>query len=81
MGVYTGMRDEVLKVLQDEYPNIDFESSNELVDQGILDSLTITGIIAALSVEFGITIPYEEITEDNFNSVDAMAAMVERLQK
>lgn len=75
------MRDEVLKVLQDEYPNIDFESSNELVDQGILDSLTITGIIAALSVEFGITIPYEEITEDNFNSVDAMAAMVERLQK
>ena len=75
------MRDEVLRVLQDEYPNIDFESSDALVDQGVLDSLTITGIIAALSVEFGITIPYEDITEDNFNSVDAMAAMVERLQK
>lgn len=76
-----GMRSEVLKVLQDEYPNIDFESTDALVDQGVLDSLTITGIIAALSVEFGITIPYEDITEDNFNSVDAMAAMVERLQK
>ncbi len=75
------MRSEVLKVLQDEYPNIDFESTDALVDQGVLDSLTITGIIAALSVEFGITIPYEDITEDNFNSVDAMAAMVERLQK
>ena len=75
------MRDEVLKVLLDEYPNIDFESSDALVDEGVLDSLTITGIIAALSVEFGITIPYEDITEDNFNSVDAMAAMVERLQK
>ena len=75
------MRDEVLKVLVDEYPNIDFESSDALVDNGILDSLTITGIIAALSAEFGVIIPYEEITEDNFNSVDAMAAMVERLQK
>ena len=75
------MRSEVLKVLLDEYPNIDFESSDALVDQGILDSLTITGIIAALSMEFGIMIPYEDITEDNFNSVDAMAAMVERLQK
>ena len=75
------MRNEVLRILLDEYPNIDFESSDALVDQGILDSLTITGIIAALSVEFGITIPYEDITEDNFNSVDAMAAMVERLQK
>ena len=77
----TGMRDEVLKVLVDEYPNIDFESSDALVDNSILDSLTITGIIAALSAEFGVIIPYEEITEDNFNSVDAMAAMVERLQK
>ena len=75
------MRNEVLKILLDEYPNIDFESSDALVDQGILDSLTITGIIAALSMEFEITIPYEDITEDNFNSVDAMAAMVERLQK
>ena len=75
------MRSEVLKVLLDEYPNIDFESSDALVDQGVLDSLTITGIIAALSMEFGIMIPYEDITEDNFNSVDAMAAMVERLQK
>ena len=75
------MRSEVLKVLLDEYPNIDFESSDALVDQGILDSLTITGIIAALSMEFGIMISYEDITEDNFNSVDAMAAMVERLQK
>ncbi len=75
------MRDDVLKVLVDEYPNIDFESSDALVDNGILDSLTITGIIAALSMEFDVIIPYEEITEDNFNSVDAMAAMVERLQK
>ena len=75
------MRNEVLRILQEEYPNIDFESSDALVDNGILDSLTITGIIAMLSMEFGITIPYEDITEDNFNSVDALAAMVERLQK
>ena len=30
-------------------------------------------------MEFGITIPYEEIIEENFNSVDGMASMVERL--
>ena len=32
-------------------------------------------------MEFGITIPYEEIIEENFNSVQGLAAMVERLQK
>lgn len=74
------MEEKVLNLLTEEFPDIDFMSSNELVDDGILDSLTITGIIAALSMEFGITIPYEEIIEENFNSVKALAAMVERLQ-
>ncbi|WP_242829869.1 phosphopantetheine-binding protein [Butyrivibrio fibrisolvens] len=46
-----------------------------------MDSLTITGIIALLTMEFGIVIPYEEIVEENFNSVGAMARMVERLQQ
>ena len=74
------MEERVLELLSDEYPDIDFASSDALVDDGILDSLTITGIIAALSMEFGITIPYEEIIEENFNSVAGLAAMVERLQ-
>ncbi len=74
------MEERVLNLLREEYPDIDFTSSDALVDDGILDSLTITGIIAALSMEFGITIPYEEIVEENFNSVAALASMVERLQ-
>ena len=74
------MYNKVLALLQEEYPEIDFTSSDELVDEGILDSLTLTGIIAALSMEFDIEIPYDEIIEENFNSVVAMAEMVERLQ-
>ena len=74
------MYNKVLALLQEEYPEIDFTSSDELVDEGILDSLTLTGIIAALSMEFDIEIPYDEIIEENFNSGEAMAEMVERLQ-
>ena len=75
------MREKVLELLSEEYPDIDFESSDALVDDGILDSMTITGIIAALSMEVNITSPYEEIIEENFNSVDGLADMVERLQR
>lgn len=75
------MEEQVLKVLQEEYPEIDFTVSDTLVEDGILDSLTITGIIGALSLEFEIQIPYEEIKEENFNSVSAMAGLVSRLQK
>ena len=40
------MIEQVLNVLSEEYPEIDFASSEEMVDSGVLDSLTITGIIA-----------------------------------
>ena len=75
------MEERVLSVLSEEYPDIDFSASDALVDDGILDSLTITGIIALLTAEFDIVIPYEEIVEANFNSVAGLAAMVERLQE
>ncbi|MBQ6206997.1 MAG: acyl carrier protein, partial [Oscillospiraceae bacterium] len=76
------MEEKVLKLLTEELPEIDFTDADaELVSDGILDSLSITAIIAALTLEFGIVIPYEDITEENFNSVKAMAAMVERLKK
>lgn len=75
------MKEKVLAVLERECPNIDFLSSDKLVDDGTLDSLALTSIIAALTMEFDITIPYEEIVEENFNSVDGMAAMVKRLAK
>lgn len=74
------MEEKILALLSEEYPEIDFEASDSLVDDGILDSLTITGIIAALTMEFGITIPYEEIIEENFNSIAGLARMVEKLQ-
>ncbi len=75
------MKEKILELLSKEYPEIDFKSSDTMVDDGMLDSLTITGIIALLSIEFGIEIPYEEIVEENFNSVTSLAKMVERLQK
>lgn len=74
------MRDELLRLLSTENPEIDFTASDELVDDGILDSLTIVSLIGTLSMEYGIDIPYEEIVPENFNSIDAMAAMVERLR-
>ena len=72
------MREKVKEILQTNYPEIDFESSNELVDEGILDSMTLVGIISALSMEFGIMLPYEDIIPENFNSIDTMAKLVQR---
>ncbi|MBQ2305227.1 MAG: acyl carrier protein [Firmicutes bacterium] len=76
----TELEQKILELLTEEFPEVDFQSSDSLVDDGLLDSLTITGIIAALSMEFGIAIPYEEIIEENFNSISGLAGLVEKLQ-
>ena len=75
------MREKVLQILQECSPDVDFLASNTLVEDGILDSLLLISIVSALSTELGIMIPYTEISEKNFNSVDAITAMVERIQK
>lgn len=74
------MEQKIEELLSRTLPDIDLNDYTELVDDGILDSLAMTQVIYALTEEFGITIPYEELSEENFNSVSAIAAMVERLQ-
>ena len=75
------MRKQVLEILNVAAPSIDFEASNTLADDGIIDSLTVVNLIAELSIEFGISVPFEEISAENFNSVDSITALVERLMK
>lgn len=75
------MREKVLSLLAEILPGIDFTVSENMVDDGILDSLAITAIIAEISMEFGIDIPFEELESRNFNSIDAIAALIERCLK
>lgn len=72
------MREKVKAVLVENFPEIDFESSTELVDDGILDSMTLVGMISTLSMEFGVMIPYEDIVPESFNSIDAITELIER---
>ena len=74
------MEEKLLNLLTAEMPDIDF-SSDSLVDDGILDSVLITEIISHISMEFNVQIPYEEVKEENFNSLSAMVALVDKLQK
>lgn len=71
--------DEFISVLKRAMPNIDFENGENLVDDGILDSLSVVAIISELTEEYDIDIPPEEIDPDNFNSAKAMKALVDRL--
>lgn len=72
--------EQILDMLKREYPLIDFDNEKQLMTKGLLDSLAVVGIIANLEEMFDISVTMEYIQPDNFESVEAMWAMVEELQ-
>lgn len=75
------MKEKLFEILEDINPEVDFEECTTLIDDHLLDSLSLISLIADLEDEFDITIPTVEIIPDNFNSAAAILAMVERLQE
>ncbi|MBE5968507.1 MAG: acyl carrier protein [Lachnospiraceae bacterium] len=71
--------EEVLEILRELHPEVDYETCETLIDDKIIDSFDIVTLISDLSDEFDITIPVEEIKPENFNSAKALYAMIERL--
>ena len=74
------IKEQILNMLKEIKPNKDLENVTDIVEGGYLDSFEIMNLIMVLSETFGIEIGFEEIVPENFNSIDAMVAMVERLK-
>ena len=72
---------ELLEILNDIQPGVDFENETHLIDNHLLDSLSIISLDAELEDTFDVTIPAVEIIPDNFNSAEAMMEMIQRLQE
>lgn len=71
--------EELLEALKRVNPNIDYESSDKLITDKIIDSIDMTSILAELEDTFDIEIDMEYIIPENFNSVQAMWNMVQEL--
>jgi len=72
---------EIIEILSDLHPDIDFETAENLVDNKILDSFDIVSLIAEINDNFDVAISAEEITPENFNSAEAIWTLVERLME
>lgn len=67
--------EKLVDILKELRPDIDIESQS-LVDDGILDSFDIVTLVGELIDAFSIEIGVEDIIPENFNSVDAIMALI-----
>jgi acyl carrier protein len=67
--------------------NIIFDSGNypypddaSFLDQGIVDSMNLLGLVTFVEEQFGIKVDSRDIVPENFDSVSRLAAYVEKMK-
>lgn len=72
--------EELLKLLQEIRPDVDFDHTERLIDDQVLDSFDIVTLVGEMNDRFNIQIGVEHLLPENFNSIEAMLKLVEKLQ-
>lgn len=75
------MRERLLHVLKEVRADIDFENTERMIDDGILDSFDIIQVVMGMNEEFDIEIQVEDLQPDNFNTFKAMLELITNLQE
>ena len=71
----------LLNILNGLHPDVDFEVIDDLYDEGVLDSLDMVRLVTEIGMEFDVQIPAEELIPENFQNVNTIMALIERLDE
>lgn len=72
--------EKLIEILQGIRPDVDFVNEKSLIDDGILDSFDVVSIISELDDAFGVQVRITELDPDNFNSAEAIWALVQSMK-
>ena len=72
---------ELLTILRERHPDIDFETATGLVEDSVLTSLDIVTIVTEVADRLDVNIPAEEILPENFDSAAALWQLIQRLDE
>ena len=72
---------DLLTILRELHPDIDFETATGLVEDSVLTSLDIVTIVTEVADRLDVNIPAEEILPENFDSAAALWQLIQRLDE
>jgi acyl carrier protein len=70
--------DELIAILNEVRPGQNFSGAKNFFDQGMLDSLDLTALVAALESRYGVFMDVDEIVADNFCNLAAIKTVLVR---
>ena len=74
------MKKQIIEILSEICPGIDFETETALIDDGLIDSLDIVAVVTELMEAFDVELGVDDLTPENFNSVEAIEELIESTQ-
>ncbi len=74
-------RETLLQLLQDICPGVDFAHEQDLVRDGLLQSLDLVTAVAEMIDVFGVKLTAVDLVPENFRSVDTMLDMLRRKKR
>ncbi len=72
--------EELLNILSEIRPDVDFQNEEALIDDEVLDSFDIISIVGEINDQFDININVNDLLPENFNTVEAMWDLIQKLQ-
>ena len=73
--------EQLMKILKDLRPDVDFETQTRLIDDDVLDSFDIISLVGEINETFDVEISVEDLLPENFNSAEAMMALINKLSE
>ena len=72
--------EELIEILEDIQPGVDYHTCTTLIDDHILDSFAILSLVSEIEDAFDVEVSPAELVPDNFNSAERLMAMINRLK-
>jgi acyl carrier protein len=70
------MKKQILTILKDINPEVDFENEINIIENGLLDSLDLIRLVSQIEDVFTISLDGSDIIPDNFKSLNEMELLV-----
>lgn len=73
-------KEQVLAILKEVKPTKNLENVTDIIEGGYIDSFELMTLVMKLNETFGVEITIDELVPENFNSLDAISAMIGKLK-
>ena len=72
--------EELIRIMSEIRPDLDFTLEDKLIDDDILDSFDIIAIVSEVNDFFGVELNVNDLLPENFNSAEALYELISRLK-